>query len=231
MRTGLLLIRGIDVNPTTNLSATPYLRCASRFRNAIQLATDEMTHTSPDNQEKLLMRAARRFFAKLHYDDPGGYVHEKTRCPNGGSHPCRMPRRLLERIERRGATSTSAAPQAASSSQGAVAAGGNDEPSPAATASGSPEEIIAQIQQDFANTEQSLLDQQTSLANQIGDSFDGYVANEAAVQAWYDLAVSETEAHGARTIENARQYYRSVVDNIDHGETGLSTMRSTTSTI
>lgn len=80
-----------------------------------------------------------------------------------------------------GATSTSAAPQAASSSQGAVAAGGNDEPSPAATASGSPEEIITQIQQDFANTEQSLLDQQTSLANQIGDSFDGYVANEAAV--------------------------------------------------
>ena len=130
-----------------------------------------------------------------------------------------------------GATSTSAAPQAASSSQGAVAAGGNDEPSPAATASGSPEEIIAQIQQDFANTEQSLLDQQTSLANQIGDSFDGCVANEAAVQAWYDLAVSETEAHGARTIENARQHYRSVVDNIDHGETGLSTMRSTTSTI
>ena len=131
-----------------------------------------------------------------------------------------MPRRLLERLERRGTTSTPAAPQAASSSQGTVAAGGNDGPSPAATVSGSPEEIIAQIQQDFASTEQSLLDQQTSLANQIGDSFDGYVASEAAVQAWYDLAVSETEALGARTIENARQYYRSVVDNIDHGDDG-----------
>ena len=83
---------------------------------------------------------------------------------------------------------------------------------------GSPEAILEQIQQDFASTQQDLLDEQAAVASQAGTTFDGYVANAEAVQAWYDLAVSETEALGSRTIENARNYYRAVVNTVDHGD-------------
>ena len=83
---------------------------------------------------------------------------------------------------------------------------------------GSPEAILEQIQQDFASTQQSLLDEQAAVASQAGTTFDGYEANVEAIQAWYDLAVSETEALGSRTIENARNYYRAVVNTVDHGD-------------
>ena len=93
------------------------------------------------------------------------------------------------------------------------------EPEPVpAPAEGTPEQIREQIEQDFADTQQALLDEQSALFAEVGDSYEGYVANEQAVQAWYDLAVSETEALGARTLENARQYYRAVVATIDHGD-------------
>ena len=98
-------------------------------------------------------------------------------------------------------------------------ASGVEEDTPApAPAEGSPEAILEQIQQDFAKTQQSLLDEQAAVASQAGATFDGYVANAETVQGWYDLAVSETEALGSRTIENARNYYRAVVDTVDHGD-------------
>lgn len=87
-----------------------------------------------------------------------------------------------------------------------------------ASAEGSPEEVLAYIEQDFEATAQGLLDEQTALFAQTGDTYEGYAGNVQAVQGWYDLAVSETEALGARTLENARQYYRSVVATIDHGD-------------
>lgn len=85
-------------------------------------------------------------------------------------------------------------------------------------AQGSPEEVITQIQQDFESTEQGLLDEQAALFSTTGDTFDGYTANVDAVQAWYNLAVTESEALGERTVENARQYYRVVVNTVDHGD-------------
>ena len=81
-----------------------------------------------------------------------------------------------------------------------------------------PASILAAMQADFDATAQGLLDEQAALFAQIGESYDGYAANVGAVQAWYDLAVSESEALGARTIENARQYYRAVVATVDHGD-------------
>lgn len=87
-----------------------------------------------------------------------------------------------------------------------------------ASAEGSPEEVLAYIEQDFETTAQGLLDEQAALFAQTGDTYEGYAGNVQAVQGWYDLAVSETEALGARTLENARQYYRSVVATIDHGD-------------
>ena len=80
----------------------------------------------------------------------------------------------------------------------------------------SPEDIIAAIQADFSATQQNLLDKQADVYEQVGDTYDGYVANAQAVQDWYDLAVSETEALGQRTLENARLYYMAVVNTVDH---------------
>lgn len=94
---------------------------------------------------------------------------------------------------------------------------GSSEETPA-PAEGSPEAIIEQIEKDFADTQQGLLDAQTTLFAEVGDTYDGYVANVQAVQDWYSLAVSETEGLSARTLENARQYYRSVVSTVDHGD-------------
>lgn len=108
-----------------------------------------------------------------------------------------------------GQTSTETAFPFSGESEGGVA------PAPA---EGTPEQIREQIEQDFADTQQALLDEQSTLFAEVGDSYEGYVANEQAVQAWYDLAVSETEALGVRTLENARQYYRAVVATIDHGD-------------
>ena len=108
-----------------------------------------------------------------------------------------------------GQTSTETAFPFSGESEGGVA------PAPA---EGTPEQIREQIEQDFADTQQALLDEQSTLFAEVGDSYEGYVANEQAVQAWYDLAVSETEALGARTLENAREYYRAVVATIDHGD-------------
>lgn len=113
------------------------------------------------------------------------------------------------------AQGTSAAPQQNVVSGAPEEDGADASPVPA---EGSPEAVLEQIQQDFADTQQGLLDAQTSLRAQVGDTYDGYVANAEAVQGWYDLAVSETEALSARTLENARQYYRAVVATVDHGD-------------
>ena len=107
---------------------------------------------------------------------------------------------------------------AAQTQESAAAPAENESTTQPAPAAGSPEAVIQSIQQDFANPQQKLLDEQTSLANAIGESFDNYVANVDSVQAWYDLAISESEALGERTVENVRQYYRAVVDTVDHGD-------------
>lgn len=96
--------------------------------------------------------------------------------------------------------------------------GETDSAAKPAPAEGSPEAIIEQTEKDFADTQQELLDAQGTLFAEVGDTYDGYVANAQAIQGWYDLAVSESEGLSARTIENARQYYRSVVATIDHGD-------------
>ena len=91
-----------------------------------------------------------------------------------------------------------------------------DQKIPAAV--GSPEALIEQMQGDFESSKQELLDKQAEVFATTGDTYDGYAAHVQAVQDWYDLAVSETEALGARTLENARNYYRSVASSIDHAD-------------
>lgn len=82
-------------------------------------------------------------------------------------------------------------------------------------ADGSPEQIIEAVQADFAATQQGLLDEQASLFAEVGTTYEGYTSHVEDIQAWYDLAVSETEALAQRTVENGRTYYQSIVDNVD----------------
>lgn len=100
--------------------------------------------------------------------------------------------------------------------QGQTSPSEGEEASTPTITNGDPEAVLAAIQADFDATAQGLLDEQAALLAQAGDSYDGYAANVDAVQAWYDLAVSESEALGARTIENARQYYRVLAATVDH---------------
>lgn len=77
------------------------------------------------------------------------------------------------------------------------------------------ETIIQTIQTDFSNTSQTLLDEQEKMFEEVGDTYEAYLENTDAVQEWYDLAVSETEALGERTRENCRDYYQVIVDTVD----------------
>ena len=81
-----------------------------------------------------------------------------------------------------------------------------------------PASVIAAIQADFSVTQQNLLDEQQALFEAVGDTFDGYVANEDAVEDWYDLVVDETEALGERTLENAHIYYQAVAATVDQSD-------------
>lgn len=77
------------------------------------------------------------------------------------------------------------------------------------------EAIIAETQADFSATSQKLLDEQEKLFSQVGDTYEGYLQNIESIQAWYDLAVSETESLADRAVEQGRKYYQAVVDNVD----------------
>ena len=77
------------------------------------------------------------------------------------------------------------------------------------------EAIILEAQADFADTSQKILDGQQKMFSEVGDTYDSYVENVDKVQAWYDLAVSETEALGERAVAYGREYYQAVVDNVD----------------
>ena len=77
------------------------------------------------------------------------------------------------------------------------------------------EELILQAQTDFSDTSQKLLDEQEKLFSEVGDTYESYLENIDAVQAWYDLAISETEALGERSIQYGRDYYQLVVDSVD----------------
>lgn len=91
--------------------------------------------------------------------------------------------------------------------------------SPAAEGTSAPanvlEEIVQNAQADFSSTSQKLVDEQAKLFSEVGDTYEGYLAHVDAVQAWYDLAVSETESLGERAVSYGREYYQAVVDNVD----------------
>ena len=97
----------------------------------------------------------------------------------------------------------------ATSQQGSV------EPSKEVAPANSLEELIQQAQTDFSDTSQKLLDEQEKLFSDVGDTYEDYLANTDAIQAWYDLAISETEALGERAVQYGREYYQLVVDSVD----------------
>lgn len=97
-------------------------------------------------------------------------------------------------------------------------AGVADPSTPVTIDENDPASVIAAIQADFSLTQQMLLDEQEALFAAVGDTFDGYVANESAVEEWYDLVVNETEALGERTLENARIYYQAVAATVDQAD-------------
>lgn len=98
---------------------------------------------------------------------------------------------------------------------GAASQQSSGEPSKEAVPANSLEELIQQAQTDFSDTSQKLLDEQEKLFSEAGDTYEDYLENVDAIQAWYDLAVSETEALGGRAIKYGRDYYQLVVDNVD----------------
>lgn len=85
----------------------------------------------------------------------------------------------------------------------------------APTLSGTPEEVLAAMQQDFSDTAQKLYDEQQAVFEQVGDTFDDYLANTEAIQEWYELTVSETESLGERAQENSRAYFQAVISSVD----------------
>lgn len=92
---------------------------------------------------------------------------------------------------------------------------GSAEPSKEVAPANSLEELIQQAQTDFSDTSQKLLDEQEKLFSDVGDTYEDYLANTDAIQAWYDLAVSETGALGERAVQYGREYYQLVVDSVD----------------
>lgn len=80
---------------------------------------------------------------------------------------------------------------------------------------GTPEEILELMQEDFNETAQKLYDEQATLFETVGDTYDGYVANVGEIQEWYELTVTETEALGERAQENSRAYFQAVIDSVD----------------
>lgn len=85
----------------------------------------------------------------------------------------------------------------------------------APTLSGTPEEVLAAMQQDFSDTAQKLYDEQQALFEKVGNTFDDYLANAEAIREWYELTVSETEALGERTQEVSRAYFQAVINSVD----------------
>ena len=92
---------------------------------------------------------------------------------------------------------------------------GSAEPSKEVAPANSLEELIQQAQTDFSDTSQKLLDEQEKLFADVGETYEDYLANTDAIQAWYDLAVSETESLGERAVQYGRDYYQLVVDSVD----------------
>lgn len=88
----------------------------------------------------------------------------------------------------------------------------------AAAAPGSPQEIVAAIQDDFAATTENLTAGLAQVDETIGGTFEGYLANEQVLADWYGTVVDETEALFERTNENAMAYYRAVAGTVDHGD-------------
>lgn len=105
-------------------------------------------------------------------------------------------------------------------STGTAGATGGGEPAAqeeqaASVLSGSPEEVLAAMQQDFSDTAQKLYDEQQALFEKVGDTFDDYLENTEAIQEWYELTVSETEALGERAQENSQAYFQAVINSVD----------------
>ncbi len=89
---------------------------------------------------------------------------------------------------------------------------------PTVPAAGSPQEIIATIQDDFAATTESLAAGLAQVDETIGGTFEGYLANEQVLTDWYGVVVDETKALFERASENAMAYYRAVANTVDHGD-------------
>lgn len=77
------------------------------------------------------------------------------------------------------------------------------------------EASLEKAQADCSDTSQKILDEQQKMFSEVGTTLDEYLANVDKVQAWYDLAVSESEALAERLVGYGREYYQLVVDNVD----------------
>lgn len=77
------------------------------------------------------------------------------------------------------------------------------------------EEILQRAEAVFSDTSAKLASEQEAMFSEVGESYDDYLANIDKVQAWYDLAISETEQLGARAVEYGREYYKTVVEKVD----------------
>lgn len=108
-----------------------------------------------------------------------------------------------------------AAALTACSGGGAPAQTGQGDTTSAPTSDSPLEAIIAEAQADFSETSQKILDAQEKMFSEVGETYEEYLENTDKIQAWYDLAVSETEALGERAVSYGREYYQAVVDNVD----------------
>ncbi|MDO4442346.1 MAG: hypothetical protein Q4B69_00505 [Slackia sp.] len=81
---------------------------------------------------------------------------------------------------------------------------------------GSPEGIIASIQADFESTISDLNTKLEDVHNTIGGTYEGYLENQKVLEDWYAYAEEQVVSLGDRTRENGVEYFKSVVNTIDH---------------
>lgn len=77
------------------------------------------------------------------------------------------------------------------------------------------EAAIGEASADFVDTAQKLLEEQEAMFAEVGDDYESYTVHKDTVQAWYDLAISESESLAERVRDYGRAYYQLVVDNVD----------------
>lgn len=78
--------------------------------------------------------------------------------------------------------------------------------------------ILLEINDDFDTVISNMENKLNSVYSTIGDTYEGYVANESALDSWYRELYQESENLYKRTIEKNIEYYKLIADSSERGD-------------